>query len=58
MFFRPKNSLLLAGTKLNSTYKSLQLTTAKGGRKGGVGVKTPSLELDILQKLYFLRKGD
>jgi len=28
MFFRPNNALLLAGTKLNSTYKSLELTTA------------------------------
>jgi len=27
MFFRPKNALLLAGTKLKSTYKSLELTT-------------------------------
>jgi len=27
MFFRPNNALLLAGTKLNSTYKSLELTT-------------------------------
>jgi len=25
--------------------------------RGGVGVKTP-LELDFLQKLYYLRKGD
>jgi len=28
MFFRPNNALLLAGTKLKSTYKSLELTTA------------------------------
>jgi len=28
MFFRPNNALLLAGTKLNSIYKSLELTTA------------------------------
>jgi len=28
MFFRPNNTLLLAGTKLKSTYKSLELTTA------------------------------
>jgi len=28
MFFRPNNALLLSGTKLNSTYKSLELTTA------------------------------
>jgi len=26
--FRPNNSILLAGTKLKSTYKSLELTTA------------------------------
>jgi len=41
MFFRPNNALLLAGTKLNSTYKSLELTTAKGGRKGGGWGCTP-----------------
>jgi len=28
MFFRANNSLLLASTKLKSTYKSLELTTA------------------------------
>jgi len=28
MFFRPNKALLLAGTKLKSTYKSLELTTA------------------------------
>jgi len=28
MFFRLNNALLLAGTKLKSTYKSLELTTA------------------------------
>jgi len=28
MFFRPNNALLLAGTKLKSTYKSLELTKA------------------------------
>jgi len=28
MFFRPNNALLLAGTKLKITYKSLELTTA------------------------------
>jgi len=27
MFFRPNHALLLAGTKLKSTYKSLELTT-------------------------------
>jgi len=27
MFFRPNNALLVAGTKLKSTYKSLELTT-------------------------------
>jgi len=26
--FRPNNAILLAGTKLKSTYKSLELTTA------------------------------
>jgi len=30
---------------------------AKGVRKGGLGLKKP-LELDILRKLYYLRKGD
>jgi len=31
----------------------------KGVRKGwGVGVNPPNLGLDILQKLYHLRKGD
>ena len=29
----------------------------KGVRKGGLGLD-PSLELDISQKLYYLRKGD
>jgi len=28
MSFRPNNALLFASTKLNSTYKSLELTTA------------------------------
>jgi len=28
MFFRPNKALLLAGTKLKSTNKSLELTTA------------------------------
>jgi len=28
MFFRPNNALSLAGTKLYSTYKSLELITA------------------------------
>jgi len=28
MFFRHNNALLLAGTKLKSTYKNLELTTA------------------------------
>jgi len=28
MFYKPNNALLLAGIKLNSTYKSLELTTA------------------------------
>jgi len=28
MFFRPNNAILLAGTKLKSNYKSLELTTA------------------------------
>jgi len=31
--------------------------SAKGVRKGGLGL-TPPLELDILQKLYHLRKED
>jgi len=30
----------------------------KGARKGGFGVNPPPLELDILRKLYYLRKGD
>ena len=33
------------------------LNKAKGVRKGGFGVKPP-LELDILRKLYYLRKRD
>ena len=28
MFFRPNKALLVAGTKLKSTYKSLELTAA------------------------------
>jgi len=36
------------------TWSQEFIDTAKGVRKG-VGVKTP-LELDILQKLYYLRK--
>jgi len=37
---------------------SLHLQTVyKGVHKGGLGLKPP-LELDILQKLYYLRKGD
>jgi len=72
MLFRPNNSLLLAGTKLISTYKSLELTPAKGVRKGGggLGLNPPPLSSTFyknfiswakdvnLQKLYFLHKGD
>jgi len=35
---------------------NLDLRTFKGVRKGGWG--QPPLELDILQKRYYLRKGD
>jgi len=31
---------------------------SKGVRKGGVLGLNPPLELDILRKLYYLRKGD
>jgi len=31
-------------------------TNGQGRTQGGLGLKT--LELDILQKLYYLRKGD
>jgi len=41
MLSDPTIHFLLAGTNLNSTYKSLELTTAKGVRKGGVGVNPP-----------------
>jgi len=30
----------------------------KGRTQGGVGVEPPPLVLGILQKLYYLRKGD
>ena len=30
---------------------------SKGVRKGGLGLKPP-LELDILRKVHYLRKGD
>jgi len=40
MFLRPNNALLLAGTKLKSTYKSLELTTAT--RLPTVNHHTPS----------------
>ena len=34
---------------------SLATVAGKGVRKGGLGLKPP-LELDILQKMYYLRK--
>jgi len=30
----------------------------QGRTQGGFGVNPPPLELDILRKLYYLRKGD
>jgi len=33
------------------------LHTKQGRTQGGVGVKTP-LQLDILRKVHYLRKGD
>jgi len=35
----------------------MKILVVKGMHKGGVGVNPP-LELDILQKLYYLHKGD
>jgi len=44
--------------RLRISFSSFRwLKESKGVRKGGFGVKTP-LELDFLQKLYYLRKGD
>jgi len=40
---------------ITSTLKIIRVS-AKGVRKGGWGY--PLLELDILRKLYYLRKGD
>jgi len=36
----------------------LDLRTLKGVRKEGLGLNPPPLELDILQKRYYHRKGD
>jgi len=33
------------------------MSSRQGRTQGGLGVKTP-LELDILQNLYYLRKGN
>jgi len=41
---------------LISCSAKLSLHAAKGVRKGGVLGLTPPLELDILQKIYYLRK--
>ena len=41
--FRPNNALLVAGTKLKSTYKSLELTT---------GTRLPTAIHHILTKFY------
>ena len=43
-------------TELQVQWKdNIPVINNKGVRKGGVGVNPP-LELDILQKLYYLRK--
>jgi len=34
------------------------LVRAQGRTQGGVGFYPPPFELDILRKLYYLRKGD
>ena len=47
----------LLGSDLSGCWRFQDCDMLKGGRKGGVGVNPP-LELDILQKLYYLRKGD
>jgi len=39
-------------------YSNNTVTKSRVYAKGGVGVKTPLFELDILQKLYYLRKAD
>jgi len=44
-------------TKIHRFVKGNKVVSSKSVRKGGVGVKT-TLELDILQKLCYLRKGD
>ena len=49
MFFRPNNALLLAGTKLKSTYKSLELTTAT--RLPTVIQNTPTKLYNVIQGL-------
>ena len=41
-------------TEVRETNQKIGMT-AKGAQGGGV---KPPLELDILQKLYYLRKGD
>ena len=40
---------------MNSSILEIVTAEIKGVRKGGLGLKTP-LELDILEKLYDLRK--
>jgi len=49
----PEEHLSLSILSFQNVYDGI----CKGVRKGGVGVKTP-LELDILRKLYYLRKRD
>jgi len=43
--------------EVENTVGKVEYVVTKGVRKGWVGVKPP-LELDILQKLYYLLKGD
>jgi len=37
-------------------WKDLVMRLQQGRTQGGVGVNPPPLELDILQKIYYLRK--
>jgi len=58
--FRARNSISSVLGFRNQVYKegiheSQNVVNIQGRTQGGVGVKTP-LELDILQKLYYLRK--
>jgi len=58
-FGPPGNIFLATSGKIHYCPSSgKNLSDAQGRTQGGFGVEPPHLELDILQKLYYLHKGD